>query len=246
MKLTVLLTAAFAATLAAALVATALVTTGTAAPLVKLDNGKPVPSVITEWSANGKKVELTLAPDTDPGTVAAAIEASVDRVRAKVKGGKVLVLGKTADDLLPLLAGIDLDQEENDLDTLAAASLETDEVDSGSSLRAKKKADLETLLNDRQATAVGQVVSVTRGAFPQAEVRIRILSAPTGPLRRRVQKGKTLSFVPLLKRKAGAVDFEDTQTQTNLGAYFLRKGDRVKILVGQAPSGRITAQLITR
>lgn len=237
MKLPVLVTAAGAL---------ALVALARAAPLVKLEGGTPTPSVVTAWSGQGKKVELTLVEGTDPRAVAAAIEANVDRVRAKVKGGRVLVLGKTVADLLPALAEIDLEAPEDDLATLAEASLATDAIDSGSSLRAKKTVELKKLLSDRKRTAVGTVVSVTPRVFPYAEVRIRILRAPTGPLKETVRKGKTLMFVPKLRRKAGAVDFTDPQTQMNLGAYFLKKRDRVNIRIGEPQDGRIVAEVIMR
>ena len=228
--------------------ATALTLAGTtlAAPLVKMEDGTPTPSVVTAWSGKGKKVELALARDADPRAVAAAIEASVDRVRAKVKAGQVLVLGKTVDELLPALAKIDLDGPEDDLTTLAEVSVATDDVDSGSSLRAKKTADLERLLSDRARTAVGKVVSIARVSFPQTEVRVRILRAPSGPLGNVIRKGKTLVFVPQFKQKEGTLDLADAETQTNIGAYFLRKGDRVRIRVGQRRGGRYAAEIITR
>jgi hypothetical protein len=71
----------------------ALPALASAEPLVKLEGGEPRPGVVTAWTGKDRKVELTLAPGADPAAVAAAIEAQVERVKAKVAAGKVLVLG---------------------------------------------------------------------------------------------------------------------------------------------------------
>lgn len=215
-----------------------------AKPLVVMDGGTAKPGVVTAWSGSGKKITLELEADADPAAVAAAIEAKVDRVRTKVRGGKLLVIGKTQDDLLAALAEIELGGED-DLSLLAAAATE-DAVDSGSSLRAKKTAELKKLLKDRATVAQGQVVSVKQGKFPTVQVTVRILRGPTGKLGSAIRKGKSVVFSPVYGMKAGALDLGATNTQTNLGAYYLSAGDRVKVKVGKAVEGGYEAELITR
>lgn len=212
--------------------------------LVTMEGGAAKPGVVTSWSGKGKKVELSLKADADAQAVAAAIEAKVDRVRTKVRGGKVLVIGKTQDDLLQALSEVELGGED-DMGLLAAAAME-DDIDSGSSLRAKKTADLKKLLKDRATVAQGKVVGVKSGRFPGTKISVRILSGPTGALGKTIRKGKTIVFVPTLKMKKGQLDLKDTATQTNLGAYFLKAGDRVKVKVGPPIKGGFEASLITR
>src|SRR5262245_23750628 len=76
-------------------------------PLVKMEGGKPSPSVVTAWSGSGDKVELTVKDGADAKAVAKAIEGGVEKVKAKVQGGKVVVTGKPMEDLLKSLGGID-------------------------------------------------------------------------------------------------------------------------------------------
>lgn len=83
---------------------------GHAEPLIQMNESTPAPGVVTAWEGSGKRVKLTVGPDADAESVAAAIEANIDRVKAKVTAGKVQVRGKTLDELLPLLAEIDLAQ----------------------------------------------------------------------------------------------------------------------------------------
>lgn len=223
-----------------------LLTVGVASakPLVVMDGGSAKPGVVTEWSGAGKKIELSLEDGSDAEAVAAAIEANVERVRCKVRGGKVLVIGKTQDDLLPALAGVELGGED-DMGLLAAAAAD-EGIDSGSSLRAKKTASLAKLFKDRATVAQGKVVAVTQGAFPNVKVSVRILRGPTGDLGKKVRKGKTLHFTPVFSKKAGKVDFSDAKTQNNLGAYFLKKGDRVRVKVGKAAGDGFEAVVISR
>lgn len=213
-------------------------------PLVTMDAGKAKPGVITTWKGSGKKVELTVADGKDARAVAAAIEANVSGVRTKVQGGKVLAIGMAEGELLQALAGVNFGGED-DMALLASAGLEED-VDSGSSLRAKTTADLKKLLGDRATVAQGQVVSVSQGAFPAVTVNVRVLSGPTGELGKTVRKGQTLAFQPIFQKKNGQLDLGHTPTQTNLGAYFLKAGDRVTVKVGKAGDKGFEAELITR
>lgn len=213
-------------------------------PLVVMDGGSAKPGVVTKWSGSGKKIDLELKDGADAGAVCAAIEANVERVRCKSRGGKLLVIGKSLDELLPALAEVDFGAGD-DMGLLAAAAME-DSVDSGSSLRAKKTAELQKLLKDRATVAQGKVVAVTQGDFPNVKVSVRVLRGPTGALGKQIRKGKTITFVPHYAMKAGQLDLKDTKTQTNLGAYYLEKGDRVDIKVGKASGEAFEAELITR
>lgn len=215
-----------------------------AEPLVVMDGGSPKPGVVTAWSGKGKKIELSVKDGADANAVAAAIEGGVDRVRCKVRGGKVLVIGKTEDELLPALAEIELGGDD-DMSLLAAAAVE-DGIDSGSSLRAKKTAELQKLLKDRATVAQGKVVAVKQGAFPNVVVSVRVLRGPTGKLGQAIRKGKTIVFTPAYKMKGEALDLSDAKTQVNLGAYYLEAGDRVNVKIGEPTKGGYQATVITR
>ena len=121
-----------------------------------------------------------------------------------------------------------------------------DDLDSGSSLRAKKTAELAKIFKDQKTTAMGKVVAVGGGKFPEAIVEVKVLKGPTGDLGKKIRKGQTVKFKPVLKMKNGQADLEDASTQTNLGAWFLEKGDRVQVKVGGEEKGVFEAVFISR
>lgn len=211
-----------------------------AEPLVKLEGDKPAPGVVTAWSAAGNKVELTVRDGTDPKTVADAIQAGVEKVKAKVQGGKVVVTGRAEAELLKALATVDLG---GDLGALAMA----DGDDSGSSLRAKKSEDLAKIFADQKSTAIGTVVSVTQGTFPEVTVVVQVVRGPTGPEGATVKKGAKITFRPTFKRGAnGKLDIDDGDNQTNLSAWSLRAKDQVRVKLGKATKDGFEAALIDR
>ena len=216
---------------------------GRAEPLLTVKEGAVTPGVVVAWSGEGKKIELTLKEDADTAAVAAAIESSLDRIRVKIKAGQLLVIGLAKDELLSALAGIDVGQD--DLDILAAAAEADDEIDTGSSIRAKK-VGVDNLLADRKVTAVGRVVAVKRGTFPATRVIVRILRGPTGQLRKAVRKGKRILFAPRLAKKGAGFDLSDPATVANLGTWFLKNDDRVRIKIGSPIEGGYEAELIVR
>lgn len=218
---------------------------GFAEPLMTLKDGTPEPGVVTGWSGSGKKIELSLRANADPQAVAAAIESGLERVRVKVKAGKLLVLGLSQDDLLKALTEIKLGGD--DLDVLAAAAASDDDYDTGSSIRAKKTDDLAKLLADRATTAVGRVKLVSSGSFPNVRVAVQILRGPSGPLSSRIRKGQTIVFFPVIKKtRAGQPDLSDGETVANIGAWFLKKNDVVTVRVGASIKGGFEAAVIMR
>ena len=215
-----------------------------AEPLVKMEGGQPKPGVIAAWTGADKKVELTVAGGHDPQAVASTIEANVEKVKAKVTAGKVVVTGRVQEDLLKALAEVDFGGD--DLGALAAAAMRDDDGDAGSSLRAKKTAELAKLLEDAPTTAMGKVTAVDGTTFPDAVISVRVLRAPTGELGKKVRKGQVVKFRPVFAKKGGALDLSDTNTQTNLGAWYLEKNDNVRVKIGKDASGTFEALLISR
>lgn len=215
-----------------------------AEPLVTMEGGTTKPGVVTAWSGADKKIELTLKAGADANAVAAAISANVDKAKTKVSGGKVLVLGLAEADLLKALAEVNFG--EDDLGALAAAAASDESVDSGSSLRAKKTADLDKIFKDQKVTALGQVVAVEGNKLTDVVVSVKILRAPTGDLAKTIRKGGTVKFKPVLKMNGANPDLSDANTQLNLGAYYLEKGDKVQVKIGADQKGTYAAEIITR
>lgn len=219
--------------------------TAFAQALISMEGGKPKPGLVTAWKGSGKKVELTVKKGTDASEVADAVQAKVDGVKkTKVVGGKVLVIGLTEADLLKGMDGVELGGD--DIGALAMASLGDEDEGSGSSLRAKKTAKVNKLFKDRKTVAKGVVVSVGGKKFPLSAVKVRVLSGPTGPLGKKVRKGKTVVFHPKIQMKGGAPDLSDDLTQVNIGAWYFEAKDRVTIKIGKEVKGGFEAEVISR
>jgi len=229
----------FATVLVAAL---SLTCAAHAEPLLN-KGGKP--GVITAWEGSGKKILLTVKDGVDPKQVAETISDNLDRVKVKVKGGKVQVKGKTKAELLEALE--DVDFGEDDFGALAEAAAEEDDEDgSGSSLRAKKAADLAKLFKNEKVTAIGRVLKVRQGSFPHTTVVVQILRGPKGALGKKIRKGKKTAFVPTLTMTGKTPNWSHEDTQLNAGAWFLRAGDKVRIKIGKKMGKTFEALIIDR
>lgn len=212
-----------------------------AEPLVTMSGDKASPGVITAWKAKGKKVELTVKSDADTKAVMQSIKGGVERVRVKLRGGKILVVGKSEAELLKALSEIDFGGEDDTIGLLADAADTSESFGSGSSLRAKTTAK-KGWASDPKATAIAQVVAVKRGeCFPLAEVVVRVLRGPTGPLKKAAKKGAVLTLKPaMVMTKAKKPVLKDDAAVDNAGAWFLKKGDKVDVKLGR----RLKAKLI--
>jgi hypothetical protein len=214
-----------------------------AEPLVKMDGGKAKPGVVTAWSSSGPKVELTIRDGVSADAVASTIEGNVEKVKAKVQGGKVVVIGKAEADLLSALSSVDFGGD--DIGALAKSGGGSGD-DSGSSLRAKKVADLDAMFKDQAISAQGTVADVAQGKYPEAEVTVNILRAPSGALGKDIRKGQKVKFKPVLKLKGKDIDWSDENTQLNAGAWYLHKNDQVMVKIGKGSGGTYEATIITR
>jgi|GEM_PF-1208927 len=212
--------------------------------LVKMDEGQAQASVLTSWSQKGSKSTFTVRDGEDPREIVELINEEISGVKAKVRAGKIQIKGKPLNELLPLLAEINLEEEE-DFGALASVSFDAD-FDSGSSLRAKKVADVNKLLSDAKVVAIGKVLGVQRGKFPRTLVMVQILRGPKGTLSTSIKKGGKIKFEPSFTRKQGQVDWEIPSNQVNAGAWYTRPGDKVVIRIGHALKGAYEAELFER
>lgn len=215
-----------------------------AEPLLKMDNGEPQAAVITKWEAKGKKTMLTVRDDVDAKEIAELINEEIDRIKAKVKGGRIQVQGKSMSDLLQVLSEIEFG-DDDDFGALAEASME-DDLDSGSSLRAKKVADLKKLFSDSKSVAIGKIVRVQKGVFPNTLVTVQILRGPTGQLGQQIRKGAKINFEPVISKGNKSVSWKNESNQINAGAWFLKRGDKVVVRIGKPLKGGFKARLLER
>lgn len=199
-----------------------------AEPLVSVTDSGLEPGLVQSWTGDGREVELTLRNGADPLQVAAAIENAVSGVKAKVRAGKVVVRGKSLEELMPLLADIDVSQDDA-LASLAQLEVGQENFGSGSSLRAKKKKVVAEAFSDRSKVVYARVVAVEPLQFPQVKLTVQVLSSPTGEMSKEVYKGRKIEVRPAFQTKEGTIDWGSDVNQLNLVAYYLEPKDRVQL-----------------
>ena len=142
--------------------------------------------------------------------------------------GRVLTLSA-----LLLVGGVCFAEEAMAEDPFAAMmalgeAMVVDNVETGSSVRAKKGLDplIAARLKDPMACEA-KVVAVSRASFPSVALQLSIVRpAKAGPGSTFKSKDTVVVF-PKLTYKSGKVDYKTEFTLNNVGAYFLRAGDRV-------------------
>jgi len=88
---------------------------------------------------------------------------------------------------------------------------------------------------------------VTRGAFPQVALKLKVRRAiAAGALKGKVGAGKIIEVSVLLGPQGGAVDFTQPSIQRNLAAYYLKKGDRVIVRVAEGTGGQVLVEWLER
>ncbi|MEZ4271066.1 MAG: hypothetical protein R3C68_06430 [Myxococcota bacterium] len=140
-------------------------------------------------------------------------------------------------------------QEEDPLAELAALGDAIAEMtpEGGGSIRAKRSVD--TALQDRikdKRNVEAKVDFVKQGKFPRAAVRVKVLNPAKQGAGKDVKKNDTLVLIPEMMVTKGSIALDDEATMINAGAYYLVKGDKVMIRLGQK-SGKVwKAQYIER
>lgn len=145
---------------------------------------------------------------------------------------------------LLLLGGTSFAEEAMAEDPFAAMmalgeAMVVDNVETGTSVRAKKGLDPLLAARLRDPTACeAKVVAVNRAAFPSVALQLSIVrAAKEGPGAGFKSQDSVVVF-PKLTYKDGKVDYKTEFTLNNVGAYFLRTGDRVVFKPGGA-RGRV-------
>lgn len=199
--------------------------TAEAAPLI---NPGQAPGLVKTWTSAGGATTLTVAEATSAEAVAEAILAKVPGTQAKAEGHTVVVTGIDEAQLLVALEGIDLGGEDDDVDAMLSALQNPggDEDGSGSSIRAGKKAELDDVAGPPGPLVYGSVTAVRHARYPLVILTVKVRRGPKGG---HPAQGQTIQVVPYVSSKDGAVDPDDAQSQLNVGAWYVQKGDRVRL-----------------
>jgi len=221
--------------------------------LVTLDkDGKPQPGLATAWKEVGEnRLQFTLGADTSAKEVEAALKGNIGDGEVSVVDDKtVLITGMVPGDLFKRLATVIVGGEEDDpfaaLSGLGGDALALGDTDSGSSIRARKKADMsEFLARDKKKQFMGKVTKVTRGNFPFVLLEISVArGAKAGPYK--ALKKKKIVGYPVIAVQGNNVDFTASDTMANLVGWYLKTKDKVTFEIAGETGGKYKLGFIKR
>ncbi len=140
-------------------------------------------------------------------------------------------------------------QEGDPLAELAALGDEMAETgpEGGGSIRAKKEADLDRTMRLKDKRNVeAQVEGVNTARFPFVAVKLKIRKPATDGAGKSVKKNSEIVVVPAMKFSGKSADLTDEATLMNAGAYYLQRGDRVMVRLGEKKGSVWSAEYIER
>lgn len=227
-----------------------------ASTLVIAEGGSFKPGMAKSWSKSDDGLTLTLAEGVDGAATAATLRERLAQAKVSYESGKIVISGIPPDALLEQLSTLNLVGGEGD-PLAALAGLGGEGVptaatpEGGGSIRASRPTPLAGMpipvQHDAAERCEAEVLAVTRGAFPQVTLKLKVRkSAKAGPLRAKLRAGKVLEVPVLLAGGGSAIDLAQALNQTNLGAYYLHKGDRVMLHALEAQKGSIAVDWIER
>lgn len=128
----------------------------------------------------------------------------------------------------------------DDVDALLAQLREAGrgEDGSGSSVRARRELDGVEATGETEAPGepfVAEVESVKRQRFPLVLVSLIVRSAPADGA---VAEGDRLVVLPRVRSRRGVIDSDDATSQRNIGAWYARRGDPVRVALEPRPDGQ--------
>lgn len=161
---------------------------------------------------------------------------------------RIMTIGATV--VAMMMLGPSAEAQDGDpLAELAALGDEMAETgpEGGGSIRAKKEADLDRakrLKDGRNVEAQVEVVNAAR--FPLVAVKLKVRRPAQKGAGKSVAKGAEIVVVPEMKFSGKTADLSDETTLMNAGAYYLQKGDRVMVRLGEKKGNVWSAEYIER
>lgn len=190
------------------------------------------PDLAKSWSVEGDAVAFLLADGVDGNLVAGLLKDRLAKALVSFADGKLIVKGIPLPALLDQLSVLPVSSDPDPLVALAGlgGGVPAGEgQEAGGSIRASSPTAL-ALAPDKAELVQADVLEVTRGAFPQVVLELRVRrSVGAGVLKGKA--GRTVEAPVLFAGSPASIDFANERTQHNLAAYYLKQGDRVVLHV---------------
>ncbi len=209
--------------------------------IVSGGNNSYKPGAAASWTTTADSVTFVLADGVDGAKVAQTLKERLATAKVALDGKKLTVSGVPSATLLDQLSGLSLSGEADPLAALAGlggGQPANEAPEGGGSIRASTPRNVGGMIGPQtaepQASATepsadnmveAEVVDVSRGAFPQVSLKLKVKkNAKAGPLKEKLDKGDTFSGAVMV-----STNLTDPKNQRNLGAYYLKKGDKVSV-----------------
>lgn len=143
-------------------------------------------------------------------------------------------------------------EAQDELDPLAELAALGDEIaevgpEGGSSIRAKKEADLSRTKRFKDRRNFEAVVeSVNTARFPLVAVKLKVRKPAREGEGKELERNAKLVVVPVMKFNGKIADLTDEETLLNAGAYYLKRGDKVMVRLAGKRGKAFNAEYIER
>ncbi len=104
----------------------------------------------------------------------------------------------------------------------------------GGSIRAKREVDktLMVRLKDKR-NLEAKVEMVKLGRFPIVAVKLKVTRPAKEGAGKSIKRNTSIVVIPALKVDDGKISLQDSDTLLNAGAFYLKRGDKVAVRLGE-------------
>lgn len=197
------------------------------------------------WTTSADTVVFELQDSADGAKIAQTLKERLAQATITLNGKKLSIKGIPPAALLDQLSTLSLTS--NDADPLAAlaglgASTGPSETpEGGGSIRASKPTPMAALTPEVGTLFEADVVEVVRGTFPVVSVKVRLKK-----LAKNVTFKNKLRYGNMVEAVVKLGNIRERQTQQTLGAYYLKKGDRVSVRLLERDEGGYATDWLER
>ncbi|MEM1026209.1 MAG: hypothetical protein AAGD10_18790 [Myxococcota bacterium] len=189
-------------------------------------SGESVPvfgssSAACEARTEGSRVVLSVRPGFRPEDVAEVLLSHVEGLQMIQDGRRIFLEGVDLEGLRSHLSSAQVAPSPDDIDALLAAlGRDAEPIDAAR--------EPPVVLDADEVVLTARVLSVRRQRFPLVFVEVKVLEAPEEAA---VQAPRRLLVLPRVRSTRGLVDPADDRSKVNVGAWYAKPGDRVRLVL---------------
>lgn len=207
-----------------------------ATPLLATDGAGVVRGIETD----GERLVLDLDPSFEAERLADLMRQRIPSAQVLVDGTRLFVEGATRAQVEAALKGETMEPTMDDVDALLASLrvAGSNEDGSGSSVRARRESTDPSAPGPSQAQVpmvAATVKRLDRHRFPLVLIEVKVTEAPDDS---GLEPGQRITVLPRVRSHNGLVDPEDAESKLNVGAWYSKTGDQVRLILEDRPEGQ--------